>query len=116
MDNYSFYFVRFFSGNLQQLRKSIAFAFLKNRNHRRKREDDYNISEECQENTCDYEEVNEWIHYNHLNLNVASFLNIFLSVNLRNNAQLWTTDQFIYTIVIFKKLLHEFELIHIYQN
>lgn len=65
-----------FSANIQTLSKTTALTFLKNIHHRTKRDDDLNISEECMEDTCVYEEVREFINYKKLDLTVASYLNI----------------------------------------
>lgn len=65
-----------FLANTQTLSKTTALSFLKNRHHRTKRDDDLNISEECMEDTCVYEEVREYINYKKLDLNVASYLNL----------------------------------------
>lgn len=70
-----------FSANIQTLSKTTALTFLKNIHHRTKRDDDLNISEECMEDTCVYEEVREFINYKKLDLTVASYQNILFFLN-----------------------------------
>lgn len=74
-----------FSANIQTLSKTTALTFLKNIHHRTKRDDDLNISEECMEDTCVYEEVREFINYKKLDLTVASYLNILFCFGFFKN-------------------------------